>query len=93
MPLIILYEYTSSERSIIPLNISKVRKRAFIEYYEVIWSKMKTKNSWNDEDLSNLSQYKTLEKPEKFEIYYPGLVEEFKKNLPEKKLKKSKKSS
>ena len=72
-----------------PLSISKVRKKAFIEYYEVIWSKMETKNSWNDEDMSDLKQYTTLEKPDKFEMYYPELVEEFKKNLPEKKQPKS----
>ena len=50
---------------------------------------METKNSWNDEDMSDLKQYTTLEKPDKFEMYYPELVEEFKKNLPEKKQPKS----
>lgn len=81
---------SQQSKSIVPLSISKVRKQAFVEYYEVIWSKMKRNNSWNDEDLSDLNEYKTLEKPETFEIYFPHLVEEFKQRLNEKKKPKSK---
>ena len=65
-----------------------MRKQAHIEYYEVIWSKMK-KNFWYDEDMSELTEYSTLEKPDVFEIYYQQIVNEFKQKLSEKKSKKS----
>lgn len=85
MPLIILFEYLCQERSINPINIIKMRKHDFIEYYEVKWSKMNRSNKWNDNDLSELVEYTTLEKPEIFEIYYPEITNDFKQKLAMKK--------
>ncbi|CAF0752125.1 unnamed protein product [Brachionus calyciflorus] len=89
IPLIIMYEYMDrSKISLRPIKINKKRKKSFIEYYEVIWSKM---DQSIDRDLSDLKEYVTLEKMELFEKFHKDLVEEFNREIEGKKTKRSKK--
>ncbi|RNA04473.1 flap endonuclease -like protein [Brachionus plicatilis] len=89
IPLIVMYEHgIGTCRSIRPIRISKKKRRAFIEYYEVIWSKMVHPN---DKDLSDLNEYVTLEKMDLFENFYPNLVKDFNQEIDCKKNKRNNK--
>ena len=88
IPLIIQYEHNNSEkRSIEPLEINKTRRKDAIEYYEVIWSKM---NSNQDSDLSNLTEYTTLERIDLFKEKFPNLAQTYQTKIDEKKNSRSK---
>jgi hypothetical protein len=78
VPLIIQNEYKTKIKSIKPIGIEKMRKKEFKEYYQVKWKQMDELNKWNDSDISDLTEYLTLEKPEIFDKYYPQLSNEFK---------------
>lgn len=83
IPLIVLYEHsTDNNLSVKPLKISKKKRRAFIEYYEVVWAKM---DHPEDKDLSELNQYVTFESISLFEKLYPKLVGDFNQEIDEKK--------
>ena len=84
IPLIILFEYKSLHRSIKPICIERIRKKDFIEYYEVKWYKMSDHNVYGDKDYSELDEYITLERLDTFEKYYPDLVNNFKEKLANK---------
>lgn len=84
VPLIIKYEYQSKIKSIQPICIEKTRKKAFKEYYQVKWKTIDELNKWNDSDISDLTEYVTLEKPEIFEKYYPQLCYAFKEDQESK---------
>lgn len=89
--LIIQYEYSlpKEKATIQAIRINKVKRRAYVEYFEVIWSKMKANDS--DRDLSDLSEYVTLEKMDLFEKRYPDLVKEYNNKIESKKASRSKK--
>ena len=74
-----------SERLLRPLRVNKTRRQAFTEYYEVVWRKLN-----NNEDLSELTEYVTLEKPDTFEKVYPRLVDEYRAQIEAKKTSRSK---
>lgn len=83
IPLIVMYEHsTDNDRSVTPIKISKKKRRAYIEYYEVVWAKMVHPN---DKDLSQLNQYITLENINLFEKLYPKLVNDFNHEINLKK--------
>ena len=88
--LIVQYENENiknvNERLLNPIGINKTRRQAFIEYYEVAWHKIKSNV---DQDLSELEEYVTLEKPDIFEKLFPHLVNEYKAKIEAKKATRS----
>lgn len=87
VPLIILHEHTIDKfRSVKPLRINRKKRRAFIEYYEVVWSKM---DHLEDKDLSDLNEYVTHEKMDLFAMLYPNLIFDFNQENDAKQTKRS----
>ncbi len=85
-----MHEIRSDEQTIRPVQILKTCRHDFKEYYKVKWSKLDDKyNTFNDQDLSQLEFYETLEVPELFKIYYSSLVDDFNDRISMKKTKKS----
>lgn len=91
IPLIIKYESDMikdvDKRDLKPLRIIATRRRAFKEYYEVVWHKMVSNF---DTDLSSLVEYITLEPVQRFQHDYPQLVQEFESGKEKKKSTTSK---
>lgn len=90
VPLIIEYEHLNSDRekrSIIPIEIVKTRRKEAIEYYEVKWSKLKSKI---DSDLSGLNEYTTLQRIDLFSEKFPELTKDYQAKIDEKKATRSK---
>lgn len=90
--LIVLYEYSHVKNkkncTLKPIRINKIKRQSFVEYYEVAWSKM---NAWdlNDKDLSDLTEYSTLEKLDLFQTHYPDLVNQYNEKIESKKASRS----
>ncbi len=78
MPLIILYEssYTNDEtRTIKPKKITKKKSIKSIDFYEIVWNKMVADQ--NDQDLSQLIEYITVEEASRIKQNFPLLVQDF----------------
>nr|QNH68101.1 Flap endonuclease GEN1 [Brachionus koreanus] len=89
IPLIVMYEHSIGNcSSLKPLRINKKKRRAFVEYYEVIWAKM---DHLEDKDLSDLKEYVTYEKMNFLEKMYPSLVFDFNQENDAKKVKRKNK--
>ncbi len=89
--MIIQHERDSGKHTIRPIEIVKMCRHDFKEYYKVKWAKLSDKyNDYNDRDLSGLEFYETLEVPELFTIYHSNLVDDFNDRMTAKKHKKSK---
>jgi 5'-3' exonuclease len=87
VPLIVQYEHEHvfelHERTIKPIRVNKVRRQAFVEYYEVIWTKLSRSNL--DLDLSDLSEYVTLERFDVVQNCLPDLLKEYQEAVEAKK--------
>ena len=79
-----------SDRLVKPKEIRRTRRRAFVECYEVVWSKL---DSELDTDLSDLTEYVTLEPTGTFAKHFPDLVDKFNAQIEQKKTARSKLSS
>ena len=90
VPLIIKYEHMASidksKRDLQPERINRSKRRDFREFYEVVWFKMKSNL---DRDLSELTEYVTLESKECFEQTYPSIISQYENSIANKKKCKS----
>lgn len=88
MPLIVQYENENckhlSERVIKPIKINKTRRKDFNEYYEVAWKKLSSEDN-SDSDLSQLTEYFTLERFDVLEACFPKLIKEYQDMIEAKK--------
>ncbi len=76
-------------KTINPKQINKTRKKSSIEYYEVAWFKMQCDF---DKDLSDLTEYITLESIKIFTEQFPSLVNAYQNQIDEKKNSRSNKN-